>query len=160
MICLDTHVVIWGLKGEATSGQEGMIHRTKQFIKHQFEEGNDLMIPAPVVSEVLIRGTTSQLQAVRDLMERSFFIPSFDMPAAYLAAELERSREAVELIDSGQAPREHIRVDTQIAAIAIIQNAEMIVSHDPYMRRIVHSRINVIEVPDIPEQETLEFSDS
>lgn len=155
MVCLDTHVIIWGIKEEASPGQKNMVQRAKSYIKHQVNQGVDLIIPAPVVAEALIRGEVDHL---RTIIERSFFVAAFDSPAAFLAAELERSREVDELFQKGHVPRSHIRIDTQIAAIAITQKAEMIISHDPYMRTIAQNRIQVIEIPDIPEQENLQFS--
>ena len=158
MVCLDTHVIIWGIKEEASPGQENMVQRAKSYIRHQVNQGVNLMIPAPVVAEALIRGEVDDLRTIRTIIESSFFIPAFDSPAAFLAAELERSRGVVELLEQGQVPRSHIRIDTQIAAIAITQNADMIISHDRYMRTIAQNRIQVIEIPDIPEQENLQFS--
>lgn len=143
MVCLGTHVIIWGIKEEATPGQEEMVQRAKNYIRHQDEQNVDLMVPAPVVAEAMIRGDVDQLQTIRTIIERSFFIAAFDSPAAFLAAELER--------------RSHIRIDAQIAAIAIVQKAEVIVSHDPHMRTIAQNRIPVIELPDIPEQGNLQF---
>jgi len=32
-VCLDTHILIWGVKGESTPGQEDMISKAKQFFK-------------------------------------------------------------------------------------------------------------------------------
>jgi len=157
MVCLDTHVIVWGIKEEASPGQENMVQRAKSYIKHQVSQGVDLMIPAPVVAEALIRGEVDLLRTIRTIIEKSFFIAAFDSPAAFLAAELERSRGVVELLEEGQVPRSHIRIDTQIAAIAITQNADMIISHDPHMRTVAQDRIQVVEIPDIPEQENLQF---
>ena len=157
MVCLDTHVIIWGIKGEASQGQEEMVQRAKSYIRHQEEQDVDLMVPAPVVAEAMIRGDVDQLRTIRTIVERSFFIAAFDSPAAFLAAELERGRGAAKLLEEGKAPRGHIRIDAQIAAIAIVQNAEAIVSHDPHMRTVAQNRIPVIELPDIPEQGSLQF---
>ena len=157
MVCLDTHVIIWGIKEEATQGQEEMVQRAKSYIRHQDEQGIDIMAPAPVVAEAMIRGDIDQLRTIRTIIEGSFFIAAFDSPAAFLAAELERGRGAAKLLEEGEVPRSHIRIDTQIAAIAIAQKAEVIISHDPYMRTIAQDRIPVIELPDIPEQGSLEF---
>ena len=157
MVCLDTHVIIWGIKEEAAPSQENMVQRAKSYIKHQVSQGVDLMIPAPVVAEALIRGEVDHLRTIRTIIEKSFFISAFDSPAAFLAAELERSRGVVELLEEGQVPRSHIRIDTQIAAIAITQNADMIISHDPHMCTVAQDRIQVVEIPDIPEQENLQF---
>ena len=157
MVCLDTHVIIWGIKEEATQGQEEMVQRAKSYIRHQDEQGVDLMVPAPVVAEAMIRGDVDQLRAIRTIIERSFFIAAFDSPAAFIAAELERGRGTAKLREEGKVPRNHIRIDTHIAAIAIIQKAEVIISHDPHMRTIAQDRIQVIELPDIPEQGSLQF---
>jgi len=157
MVCLDTHVIIWGIKEEATPGQEEMVQRAKNYIRHQDEQNVDLMVPAPVVAEAMIRGDVDQLRTIRTIIERSFFIAAFDSPAAFLAAELERGRSAAKLLEEGRAPRSHIRIDAQIAAIAIVQKAEVIVSHDPHMCTIAQNRIPVIELPDIPEQGNLQF---
>lgn len=157
MVCLDTHVIIWGIKGEASQGQEAMVQRAKSYIRHQDEQGIDLMVPAPVVAEAMIRGDVDQLRAIRAIIERSFFIAAFDSPAAFLAAELERGHGAAKLREEGGVPRNHIRIDAQIAAIAIVQNAEAIVSHDPHMRTVAQNRIPVIELPDISEQGNLQF---
>ncbi len=158
MVCLDTHVIIWGIKEEATQGQEKMVQRAKSYIRHQEEQGVDLMVPAPVVAEAMIKGDVDQLQAIRTIIERSFFIAAFDSPAAFIAAELERGRSVARLREEGRVPRNHIRIDAHIAAIAIVQKAEVIISHDPHMRTIAQDRIQVIELPDIPEQGSLQFS--
>ena len=157
MVCLDTHVIIWGIKEEATQGQEEMVQRAKSYIRHQDEQGIDIMVPAPVVAEAMIRGDIDQLRTIRTIIEGSFFIAAFDSPAAFLAAELERGRGAAKLLEEGEVPRSHIRIDAQIAAIAIVQNAKEIISHDPHMRTVAQNRIPVIELPDIPEQGNLQF---
>ena len=157
MVCLDTHVIIWGIKGEASQGQEAMVQRAKSYIRHQDVQGIDLMVPAPVVAEAMIRGDVDQLRTIRTIIERSFFIAAFDSPAAFIAAELERGRGAAKLLEERKDLRRHIRIDAQIAAIAIVQKAEVIISHDPHMRTIAQDRIPVIELPDIPEQGSLEF---
>ena len=115
------------------------------------------MVPAPVVAEAMIRGDGDQLRAIRTIIERSFFIAAFDSPAAFIAAELERGRGAVRLLEEGKVPRSHVRIDAHIAATAIVQKAEVIISHDPDMRTIAQDRIQVIGLPDIPEQGSLQF---
>ena len=157
MVCLDTHVIIWGIKEEATQGQEEMVQRAKSYIRHQDEQDVELMVPAPVIAEAMIRGDVDQLRTIQTTLERSFFIAAFDSPAAFLAAELERGSGAAKLLEEGKAPRRHIRIDAQIAAIAIVQKAEVIISHDPHMRTVAQNRIQVTELPDIPEQGDLQF---
>ena len=84
MVCLDTHVIIWGIKEEASPGQENMVQRAKSYIRHQVNQGVDLMIPAPVVAEAVVKLTT----CIRTIIESSFFIPAFDSPAALLKYQI------------------------------------------------------------------------
>ena len=93
MVCLDTHVIIWGIKEEASPGQENMVQRAKSYIRHQVNQGVDLMIPAPVVAEALIRGEVDDLRTIRTIIESSFFIPAFDSPAALLKYQIFLSKK-------------------------------------------------------------------
>lgn len=74
MVCLDTHVLIWGIKEEASPGQEDMVQRAKSYIKYLVDRGVGLMVPAPVVAEAMIRGKVDQLRTIRTIIERSFFL--------------------------------------------------------------------------------------
>lgn len=80
MVCLDTHVIIWGIKEEATPGQEEMVQRAKSYIRHQDEQDIDIMVPAPVVAEAMIRGDADQLRTIRTIIERSFLSLHLTLP--------------------------------------------------------------------------------
>ena len=54
IVCIDTHIVIWGIKKQATKGQENMISRAESFLNWLDENKKKIIIPVPVISELLV----------------------------------------------------------------------------------------------------------
>lgn len=152
MICLDTQPVLWGIQAFASEGQEAMINRTRAFLKDISEKGEQIMIPSPVVLESLLTLSDEEIEKQQELLQSRFFIASFDLPASVEAASLLNNREVIQNLRDSGARREHIKIDAQIASIAIVNGAEKIISHDKYLKSIVQNKISVEEVPDVAEQ--------
>ena len=152
MICLDTQPVLWGIQAFASEGQEAMINRTRAFLKDISEKGEQIMIPSPVVLESLLTLSDEEIEKQQELLQSRFFIASFDLPASVEAASLLNNREVIQNLRDSGARREHIKIDAQIASIAIVNGAEKIISHDKYLKSIVQNKIPVEEVPDVAEQ--------
>jgi predicted nucleic acid-binding protein len=152
VICFDTSPLIWGVQGKARSNQEHMVARTRRYIDYLSEKQQTIMVPAPVLHEYLIRFEGAQRQEQLLLICEQFFVPAFDAPSAALAAEIESNRELMQSLASDDVSRNHLRVDTQIVATAIVHNAAKIVSADPHLGAMARGRIVVGEVPIIDEQ--------
>ena len=152
MICLDTQPVLWGIQAFASEGQEAMINRTRAFLKDISEKGEQIIIPSPVVLESLLTLSDEEIEKQQELLQSRFFIASFDLPASVEAASLLNNREVIQNLRDSGARREHIKIDAQIASIAIVNGAEKIISHDKYLKSIVQNKISVEEVPDVAEQ--------
>ena len=152
VICLDTQPVLWGIQAFASESQEAMINRTRAFLNDLSEKGEKIMIPSPVVFESLLTLSDEEMQKQRAILQSRFFVSSFDLPASIEAASLLNNREVIQKLRDGGARREHLKIDVQIASIAIVNGAEKIISHDKYMKSIVQNKIPVEEVPHIPEQ--------
>ena len=152
MICLDTQPVLWGIQAFASEGQEVMINRTRAFLKDISEKGEQIMIPSPVVLESLLTLSDEEIEKQQELLQSRFFIASFDLPASVEAASLLNNREVIQKLRDSGARREHIKIDAQIASIAIVNGAEKIISHDKYLKSVVQNKISVEEVPDVAEQ--------
>lgn len=153
MICFDTMLLIWGVQGTATLGQEDMIVRTKRYIRYLAEKRTKIMIPAPVVTEYLLGFGPQDAKVQHSLIEQYFYVPSFDLPAARLAAELLRNRQVTDAIRAEHGiGREQLRNDAQILAVAITNSAEKVISTDPQMARLAQGRIPVVGVPKIEDQ--------
>ena len=129
-----------------------MINRTRAFLKDISEKGEQIMIPSPVVLESLLTLSDEEIEKQQELLQRRFFIASFDLPASVEAASLLNNREVIQNLRDSGARREHIKIDAQIASIAIVNGAEKIISHDKYLKSIVQNKISVEEVPDVAEQ--------
>ena len=53
LVCVDNHVLVWGIKEQAMDGQEDMIPRTKAFFDDCKKNDIQIMVPAVVVGEML-----------------------------------------------------------------------------------------------------------
>ena len=116
-----------------------------------------IMIPSPVLHEYLIKFSAAERAAQRQVIEQSFFVPSFDIRAAELAAELEGDAELIrEIKQTYSVDRGTLRVDAQIIATAIVNGAERIItSNVPHFKRLARGRIEIHEVPEVHEQPLL-----
>lgn len=54
-VYLDTQVLVWGIKREATPGQEGMVLRAEHFLRWIEENAIQVAVPAVVFGELLLR---------------------------------------------------------------------------------------------------------
>ena len=152
VICLDTQPVLWGIQSFASEGEGAMINRTRAFLNDLSEKGEQIMIPSPVVLESLLTLSDEEMQKQRAILQSRFFIPSFDLPASVEAASLLNNREVIQKLRNGGARREHLKIDAQIASIAIVNGAKKIISHDKYLKSIAQNKISVEEVPPVSEQ--------
>jgi hypothetical protein len=50
-VCLDNHILIWGVRGVSTPGQEQEIERAKQLFEDLDQSDARVMIPSVVVAE-------------------------------------------------------------------------------------------------------------
>lgn len=155
LVCLDNHALIWGIKEEATDGQELMIPRAKAFIESLDNKNYGVLIPTIVIGEFLMRVPSDMHAIVMNLFNRSFIIAPFDMIAASKFAEIWQNKKsqqiADELFKSGRT-REELKADRMIVAIAVSRRAECIYSHDKALRAFAQGYIDVKEIPFISKQ--------
>jgi predicted nucleic acid-binding protein len=158
MICIDTAVLIWGVQGVAKgSHRQRMVDLTDRYLRSLRDKKEILMIPTPVLAEYLQgfadpRERTNQLEA----LQRFYFIPSFDVPSAYLAAELSQSPEVHSLAREGD--RQALKTDVQIIATAITHQAERIITGNvKEFRQIAKGKIPISEVPEVELQTELDY---
>ena len=155
LVCLDTDVVIWGIKGEATPGQEDMVPRAKAFLKNLDDKGTRVLIPAVVVAELLIKVQVGLHSDVLSFFQRRFIIGDFDLPASSHFARIWQTRMDDQTIPSLQSAgvfRTKLRADCMIVATAIAHGASCIYSHDRGVHRFAEGHILVAQIPELPEQ--------
>lgn len=157
LVCLDNHALIWGIKEEATEGQELMVPRAKAFIESLDEKDYGVLIPTIVIGEFLLRIPSNMHATVINLFNRSFIIAPFDLIAASKFAEIWQSKKSQEIADelfkSGRT-REELKADRMIVAIAASRRAECIYSHDKALKAFAKDYIEVREIPFISKQKS------
>jgi len=159
MICFDTSPVIWGVQAVARSQQSDMVEQMQAFLRYLQREKIRIMVPTPVVFEYLVPFDQTERAKQLEVMERLFIMPSFDIKASLIAADLMGGKKAIDSAQQQGGRRQEIRIDAQIVAIALANGAEKIISHDPHVKTIAQNRIPVEKVPIIEEQAEMELPD-
>jgi predicted nucleic acid-binding protein len=161
MICFDTMVLVWGIQGKASPGQEEMVARTKRYIDSLRDENEQILIPAPVVSEYLQHFDTDERKRQIRALERYFLLPAFNLPAAYLAAGIAYQRQRSGATSAEGTSRQAIKTDIQILATAIVNNARLLVTHNladfENLAQLAGGRIRVADVPNVHSQRDLDL---
>lgn len=149
-ICLDTQILIWGVKEDASPGQEAMVEKAKMFVRAATENGDSLLVPSVVVGELLMRIPEDLHVMTINLIRRGFMTAAYDLEAAAVFARLwqERTEDGViEELRAAGATRSEMKADCQIVATALASNAASLVSHDRGLKKFAGNEIKVIELP-------------
>ena len=88
LVLLDSQILIWGIKGYATNGQENNIDRAKQFVFWLSENHYRIILPMPQLVELLSCVAPQNQNTIKDLFDKRFQIVPFDEMAALTCAEL------------------------------------------------------------------------
>ena len=125
IVCIDTNILIWGIKKQATEGQENKIDQAERFLKHLDSKGNDIIVPSLVVAELLMNIPNEQKGILLNKISKSFRIVAFDTISATLYSTIwfDLNRDNKELINKSQLKNE-MKIDCMIIAIAKTNNAE------------------------------------
>lgn len=161
-VCFDSMVLIWGVQGNETQVERGMVDRTRAFLKSLEEKGREkstVFVPAPSLSEFLCGIPADERPAaVRSIHER-FVVADFDAAAAALATEIWTKRAQV--VEPGDRTVKRVmKVDCQILAIALKMRAEVLYTDDKWLLGagdLVDGRLRIETVPAVEIQEELPF---
>ncbi|MBI4332458.1 MAG: PIN domain-containing protein [Chloroflexi bacterium] len=155
LVCFDNNILIWGIKGQATPGQEEMIYRARAFIRKLHNDHIRVLIPSVVIAEFLLPVPPEEHPGVLDLFHKRFLIASFDTAAASVFAKIWQAKKGKAIVDElakkGNTKTE-MRTDSMIVATACSQRADCIYSHDHDLRAFAKDYIEVREMPLIPDQ--------
>lgn len=162
-VCLDNHILIWGVRGVSTPGQEQQIEQARQLFEELDESDARVMIPSVVVAEFLAGVPKPQHGNLLDVLNRRFQIPPFDTRTAALAAELwreaaERNPHLKEQIKEAfpGIEKAKIKADMMILATALARNADILYTHDGPLAKVAKGRIDVRQLPPLrPRQADL-----
>ena len=166
LVCIDNHILIWGIREEATPGQEDMIRRTKLLLDLLEKKKAQVVVPSVVAGEFLLGVPLENHQKVMGVLEKNFQIAPYDTAAALIAAGLwiEKNKGSSgiseELKEGLQDPsRIKLKDDCKIVATAIKCKANYLYSEDDGVKKFAQNKIDVKEVPQNLMEQTTLFDD-
>jgi predicted nucleic acid-binding protein len=176
VVCLDTHILIWAIKGEAEAGQEPMILRAQAFLRSLEEEGAQVLVPAIVLAELLVRVPEEKHAAILQEVSQRFMVVPFDIPAASEFAklfakwnakdaearsdQLGKTAPKDEHKDMPNPGRSALKADLMILATAIVRGVSCLYTNDEALTRIAQqakASLFVSEMPQPAEQIPLDL---
>ena len=148
LVCLDTNIVIWGILEQSHPSQTEMIGRAKLLIESLTKNKAKIMLPSPVVTELLINIPQENHAPIIDIISRRFIIESFDMQASLHYVRLWHLKETQrQQARSLNIPKNTIKFDIMILAIAVAKGASVIYSHDKDIHKLGDGIIPVENLP-------------
>ncbi len=155
-VTVDTNILIWGIRGVSTPGQESRIPICRRLFEWLRERQELVVLTADCVEEYLVGGDSNQLSV--ELIRERFIILDYN-PACWLKSAEIRSHPAFmkEMRDiDRQVSRVSIRADVRIVATAIAHNVEKIYSDDSGVRTIAsRSGLLAVGVPTLVQMERI-----
>ena len=161
MVVFDASVLLLLLDPDARASNdpetEQPVEHAKARIEHLIatleQQRTKVIIPTPVLSEVLVRAGVASPAYLEELNRSARFrIVPFDVRAAVELAAL--TREALDAGDKREgstAPWQKVKLDRQIVAIARTEEAVAIYSDDEDLRRFARRvGLEVIRICDLP----------
>lgn len=129
--------------------------RIEHLIQRLEKSRTKIIVPTPVLSEILVHAGPSASQEIVEALNRlaDFRVESFDARAAVEVAAMARGslRETGKKRGKAIGPWQKIKYDRQIVAIAKVTQATTIYSDDGDIRKIAHAaEIPVEGLADLP----------
>lgn len=152
IICIDSQVIVWGIKKQATKGQEDMISKAETFFNWVDNNEYDIIIPAIVVAEVLAPEPETIRANYLKTLTTGFVIVPFDTRAAFKYADILHGRfnELKAAADQIDISKHRMKADHMIIATAIVNNANCIYSYDKGLTTFGSGFIDVRKFPEPP----------
>ena len=157
LVVVDTQILIWAVKREATPGQEPMIQKALHYLEHLDKSKDRIIVPSVVVSEFLANVPDEREVALLQVLSQKFMIAPFDAPAAVLAARVWRKNSSGnpslvrQLKDEG-VKQAKIKADLQIIGTALARRADRVTTHDDWLMKNAKVHIDAGPMPDLPTQ--------
>lgn len=156
IVCIDSQIFIWGIKRQAIESQRHLIPIATNFIDYLSENNNKILLPTPLITEILSPVPPTEHKSILDLLDKRFMIAPFDNIASLKCAELMNNiltnNELKEYREANSVPKNKIKFDCMIVAIAITKRATCIYSEDPDIKKFSAEQIPVLPLPNIGKQ--------
>jgi predicted nucleic acid-binding protein len=157
LVCIDTMILIWGLKKKAQPGQEIMIQAAEKLLDELEHTSTKVIIPSPVIGELLAPIPQNEHSNFLSLLGKNMIIVPYDMKAAARCAHILRTntdKGVYEEIKQEEPTitRNHLKVDFMIVAIAVANQANLIYSNDSHIKKFANGFIKTQTLSNHPTQ--------
>jgi predicted nucleic acid-binding protein len=150
IVCIDSHIVIWGIKNQSEPSQNAMREKAKIFLEQLDQNKIQVLIPAIVIGETLIKEMEQKHPVFVKVFSENFIVGDFNIGAAQIYARIMKKR-----LEKDKST-EKIKFDMAIAATAIFYGASCIYTYDPDLN-YVNDIIEIRQIPDIYTQSAFDF---
>ena len=151
IVCVDTHVLIWGVQRYAASSQLGMIDRTINFLQWLDNEKHRIIVPSPVLGEFLMKIPSQDHDNITREIQSKFIVPPYDAVTASMFAQIWQ-KNINNGLPSENNGRERIKTDSMIVAVAVKKKKKILYSEDPGLQKFAKGFIETRGIPVIPRQ--------
>lgn len=154
-VCLDTNIMIWGVKGEASPGQESNIPKAEALLKNIAKDKNlEPCITSVVLAELLVKVPLEQHEAFKRKLSEAFQILPFDALAAkeFGAIWNKNVSDGVvkELKEGKRRSKHELKADCMILATAASRRVSCLYSHDRGIKKLGEGVVEVKDLPAVP----------
>ena len=146
-ICIDSQIVIWGIKKQ---GDGGMVEMAEHFFKWADDNKHEIIIPTIVIGEILSPEPAAKRAQIYNELENGFIIAPYDALCALRYAELIHNKgiEVIkeEIVEIGIS-RQKMKCDFLIVATALATQSNCIYSYD---KGVIKFSKDIIDVRSLP----------
>lgn len=159
VVCIDNHILIWGIEQKAHPSQQEMISRTKRFIDSLSKNDTKAIVPAIILSEFLMRIPPEEVGKYLNIINQYLMVVPYDTIAAMEFARIWQAKTEQQVIEKLREEegigKNHLKIDSMVVATAVTRKATCIYSYDKGLKKFAEGYIEVREIPDLPVQQSL-----
>lgn len=130
LICLDTSLLILTQQQNPSPGHKNLFEAARAYEEWLAETDWGVLIPTPVISEFLTSRDAKTRREVLTTLQTFAQIAELDLRAAEFAARLRFTYYEKYGLPKNKNNRQVLTVDMMIAAIAMVNRASIIITHD------------------------------
>lgn len=147
--CVDSHIIIWGIKKQAVDGQKEMIQRAGYLFETADSFEDIIIVPSLVIAEILSPEPAQIRAHYLEIIKSSFIIAPFDTRASLKYSEMlfNRKDEVKKIAEDTGTSRQKMKIDHMIIATAIVNEANCIYSTDAGLKAFAEGYIDVRDLP-------------
>lgn len=161
IICLDTNILIWGIKQEASNDQKEMIKRSIKLIENLHKNKFQIIIPSIVAAECLVRLELEERSLFLSKLGSAFLIVPFENRSSFEFAriwgELKGSQCYKDLTQLKGYSRNLLKADIKILSTALAYGCSELYTHDEDLSELAKNYMSVSQIPELEADVQSEF---